>query len=470
MRKIFTIATREYRAMVATKAFLVSILMMPILMTGGFFVTTFLNKTGGATERKIVVWDGTGKLFDALKSSADRENERMEESGENSSGGNGGFNQKEKLLLEKAEFDEITDEDRIALSERIENGEIYAFVEIPKTIVSKDAIEELIRQANGKKDQTTENAAAEENKADKTAETKSSEVIFRSQNSALASSKRWFQRELSRIYTSSVLDLAGINKQIVQVSGRGIPVKGLGLFEAGSDNAEEEKEENQLKAIFLPFGVMMFMFMVIFLAAQPALESVLEEKSQKIAEVLLGSANTFQLMIGKLIGVVGGSLTVFSIYITGIVIVAVNQEYDVPFEILPWFVVFQVLGVFFFGALFMAVGASVNQLKEAQAMLIPIWMLLMCPMFVWPILVGEPNGSVAVGMSLFPPSTPTTLMLRMATGQTVPLWQPIVGLVLMIVSTLFVVHIAGRIFRVGILWQGKTPTIKEIFKWAFSTT
>ena len=468
MRKIFTIATREYRAMVATKAFLISILMMPILMTGGFFVTTFLNKTGGATERKIVVWDGTGKLFEVLKASADRENERMDESGENSSGSNGGFNQKEKLLLEKAEFDEITDEDRVALSERIEIGEIYAFVEIPKTIVSKDAIEELIRQANAKKDQANESTPTAKNTESN--ETKSSEVIFRSQNSALASSKRWFQRELSRIYTSSVLDLAGINKQVVQVSGRGIPVKGLGLFEAGSDNAEEEKEENQLKAIFLPFGVMMFMFMVIFLAAQPALESVLEEKSQKIAEVLLGSANTFQLMIGKLIGVVGGSLTVFSIYITGIVIVAVNQEYDVPFEILPWFVVFQVLGVFFFGALFMAVGASVNQLKEAQAMLIPIWMLLMCPMFVWPILVGEPNGSVAVGMSLFPPSTPTTLMLRMATGQTVQMWQPIVGLVLMVVSTLFVVHVAGRIFRVGILWQGKTPTMKEIFKWAFSTT
>ena len=216
------------------------------------------------------------------------------------------------------------------------------------------------------------------------------------------------------MYGRTVLSAAGINQDVVNVSSKGIPVKGLGLFQEGSESGEPEKEENELQAIFLPFGVMMFMFMVIFLAAQPALESVLEEKSQKIAEVLLGSANTFQLMIGKLIGVVGGSLTVFSIYITGIVIVAVNQNYDVPFEILPWFVVFQVLGVFFFGALFMAVGASVNQLKEAQAMLIPIWMLLMCPMFVWPILVGEPNGSVAVGMSLFPPSTPTTLMLRMA--------------------------------------------------------
>lgn len=469
MKKILTIAAREYRAMVATKAFLVSILMMPILMTGGFFVTTFLNKTGGAKERRIVVWDGTGKLFDALKTAADQANAKLDDESEDSqNSSNGGFNQKEKLFLEKADFDEITDQDRIAISKKIEDGEIYAFVEIPESIMSKESIEAMIKKVTANATKT--NADDASNAQEIEPEIKSPEVIFRSQNSALASAKRWFRGVLSQMYGRTVLDAAGINQDVVNVSSKGIPVKGLGLFQEGSESGEPEKEENELKAIFLPFGVMMFMFMVIFLAAQPALESVLEEKSQKIAEVLLGSANTFQLMIGKLIGVVGGSLTVFSIYITGIVIVAVNQNYDVPFEILPWFVVFQVLGVFFFGALFMAVGASVNQLKEAQAMLIPIWMLLMCPMFVWPILVGEPNGSVAVGMSLFPPSTPTTLMLRMATGQTVPMWQPIVGLVLMIASTLFVVHIAGRIFRVGILWQGKTPTLKEIFKWAFSTT
>ena len=468
MKKILTIAAREYRAMVATKAFLVSILMMPILMTGGFFVTTFLNKTGGAKERKIVVWDGTGKLFDDLKTAADQANARLDDEPEDSqNSSNGGFNQKEKLFLEKAEFDEITGQDRIAISKKIENGEVYAFVEIPKSIMSRESIDAMIKKLTA--DANTTNPNKDASKEQET-EITSPEVIFRSQNSALASAKRWFRAVLSQMYGRTVLSAAGINQDVVNVSSKGIPVKGLGLFQEGSESGEPEKEENELQAIFLPFGVMMFMFMVIFLAAQPALESVLEEKSQKIAEVLLGSANTFQLMIGKLIGVVGGSLTVFSIYITGIVIVAVNQNYDVPFEILPWFVVFQVLGVFFFGALFMAVGASVNQLKEAQAMLIPIWMLLMCPMFVWPILVGEPNGSVAVGMSLFPPSTPTTLMLRMATGQTVPMWQPIVGLVLMVASTLFVVHIAGRIFRVGILWQGKTPTMKEIFKWAFSTS
>ncbi|MEC9093087.1 MAG: ABC transporter permease, partial [Planctomycetota bacterium] len=98
----------------------------------------------------------------------------------------------------------------------------------------------------------------------------------------------------------------------------------------------------------------------------------------------------------------------------------------------------------------------------------PIWMLMMSPMMVWFIIIRDPNGTIATGMSLFPPATPTTLMLRMATGQTVPLWQILIGLLLMVLSTLLVVHVASRIFRVGILWQGKTPSLKEMLKWALS--
>ena len=214
----------------------------------------------------------------------------------------------------------------------------------------------------------------------------------------------------------------------------------------------------------------MLMFMVIFMASQPMLESVLEEKSQRIAEVLLGSANPFQLMCGKLIGTVGGSITVFLIYMSGLYFVAQNRGWMdfVPFHLMPWFVVFQILGVLFYAAIFMAVGASVSQLKEAQSMLLPVWMLLMAPLFIWIFLVQDPTGSVATWFSLFPPATPTTMMLRLATGQTIPIWQPLVGIVLTTLSTLAIVIVAGRIFRVGILWQGKTPKLSEILRWGLS--
>jgi ABC-2 type transport system permease protein len=226
--------------------------------------------------------------------------------------------------------------------------------------------------------------------------------------------------------------------------------------------------KNELADIFLPMGIMMLMFMVIFMAAQPMLESVLEEKSQRIAEVLLGSVSPFQLMSGKLIGTVSGSLTIFGIYSVGLYFISSNRGWlaNIPMELLPWFIVYQALGVVFYASIFMAVGSSVSQLKEAQSMLLPVWLVLMIPMFVWLLIIRDPNGALARWLSLFPPCASTTMVLRLATGQTVPTWQIILSLLLLIVTTLAVIVIAGRIFRVGILWQGKVPRLGEVLRWA----
>ena len=452
MSKIFTIAIREYWAMVATKAFLISIVMMPILMFGGIFAMKWLSSVGGVKERKILVYDGTGELFEPLNSTADVINALMEDanSEEAKKETKGGFGEREKYILEEVKVEEMTDAKRASISDQIRDGDYYAFVEIPKDVIKQPDLKDTLNAINEGR-------------------IPGQQITFRSQSSALSTARAWMQHSLTDIVTRKRLDAKGIDPEVVKHASQKIIVLGKGLLELDADgNPIKKKEKGELATIFMPFGVMMLMFMVIFLAAQPALESVLEEKSQKIAEVLLGSANPFQLMIGKLMGVVGGSLTVFSVYIVGIIYFASSQNYDIPYFILPWFIVFQVLGVFFFAAMFMAVGASVNQLKEAQSMLLPIWMLMMSPMMVWFVIIRDPNGAIATGMSLFPPATPTALMLRMATGQTVPLWQPIVGFVLMVVSTLIVVHIASRIFRVGILWQGKTPSLKEMFSWAFS--
>jgi ABC-2 type transport system permease protein len=175
-------------------------------------------------------------------------------------------------------------------------------------------------------------------------------------------------------------------------------------------------------------------------------------------------------MSGKLLGTVAGSLTVFAIYVSGSYFLAGYNGWTerIPFHLAPWFIVFQVLGVLFYASLFLAIGASVSQLKEAQAMLLPVWMLMMSPMFVWIFLVRDPLGPMATYFSLFPPAAPTAMMLRMATGQSIPLWQPILGAILTLIATYFIVVLAARIFRVGILWQGKTPKLTEIIKWAFT--
>ena len=214
-------------------------------------------------------------------------------------------------------------------------------------------------------------------------------------------------------------------------------------------------------------GIMMLMFMVIVLAAQPMIESVMEEKSQRIAEILLGSVSPSQLMAGKLLGCVAGSLTIVLVY--GLGALGVAQYYHVlhlvPLAIVPWFLIYQVFAVLLFGSLFMTVGACVNHLKEAQGMLIPIWLLIMFPMFVWFNVVREPTGSFALWMSLVPPATPMLMVLRMAASPDIPIWQAAVGVLILVAATGLCVFAAGRIFRIAILAQGQTPKFKQMMQW-----
>ena len=139
----------------------------------------------------------------------------------------------------------------------------------------------------------------------------------------------------------------------------------------------------------------------------------------------------------------------------------------VPLRLVPWFIVFQVLAVLLFGSIFMAIGAAVNQMKEAQGLLLPAWLVFMYPLFVWFQVVREPNGSFATWLSLVPPGVPLMMVLRIGADRAVPLWQPLLGVAIMVAFTLAVVAAAGRVFRIGILAQGKTPTLIELARWAW---
>lgn len=444
MRKIVTIAIREYKAMVGTKAFLLSIIMMPVLMLGGMFALQMLKNVGSVKERKIAVYDGTGMFAEVLQSAAKARNgtvdamlEKSEDDeGEDAMDAGPSFNKAEKFFFEVLEG-EFGDDQRVELSDRVRDQDLYAFIEIPT----------------------------------ETSQPYGAAAKFYSQDAGLSPARGWIAQVLTDAARQQRLAAAEIDLQTVEQAIAPVNVTGLGLVERTDDgNVSDAEEKDTMSAIFLPMIVMMLMFMIIFMASQPMLESVLEEKSQRIAEVLLGSANPFQLMAGKLLGSVGGSVTIFSIYAIGTYFVAQQRGMvdDFPVQLVPWFLVFQVLGVLFYASIFLAVGASVSQLKEAQSLLLPVWMLLMSPLFVWLFIVQDPTGTIATCFSLFPPATPTTMMLRMSTGQTIPLWQPILGAILTALTTLFIVILAGRIFRIGILWQGKTPKLSEIIRWGLS--
>ncbi len=224
---------------------------------------------------------------------------------------------------------------------------------------------------------------------------------------------------------------------------------------------------NMLANIFLPMGLMMLMFMMIMIGAQPLMQSVIEEKMQRIAEVLLGSVSPFELMMGKLVGMVGVSLTIATLYLCGAYYAVHRADLGsfFPSHLMWWFVLFQVLAVLMYGAMFIAIGAAVSDLKEAQSLVTPVMLVVVAPLFVWMNVVREPSSTMAVAMSLFPPATPMLMLMRQAVPPGVPVWQSLLGVCLVLLTTLLAVFCAGRIFRVGILMQGKGAKIGEMLRW-----
>lgn len=437
MRKIFTIAIREYRAMVGTRAFVISLAMMPIMMFGGLLAMDLMKRTEKVHERRIVVIDHTGELVDTLIVTAGEYNAAISSLADdkNSKNDPSPMSRADQYRLESLPPEAVDDQKRLELSQQIRDQQLYAFVEIPAHIANPDSTES---------------------------------VAFHASDATLSQARRWFTTTLNELISTRRLVAAGIDPLVVQQARKPVRVAAKGLFQqSASGKIAASAERDELTAIFLPMTVMMLMFMVIFMASQPMLESVLEEKSSRVVEVLLGSVNPMQLMTGKLLGTVGGSLTIMAVYLVGMVLAARSRglwEF-IPWELVPWFIVFQILGVLFFASIFMAIGSAVSQLKEAQAMLLPVWLLLMLPLFVWFQIIREPNGNLAFALTWIPPASPSTVLLRMATGTVIPSWQVWGALLLLVLSTTGCIYLAARIFRVGILWQGKTPRMTELLRW-----
>jgi ABC-2 type transport system permease protein len=120
---------------------------------------------------------------------------------------------------------------------------------------------------------------------------------------------------------------------------------------------------------------------------------------------------------------------------------------------------------FIFGSIFIMIGAACSDLKDAQGMMPPAMLLLMLPWLTWFAVLNAPESPIAIGLSMFPTATPFLMLLRIMLPPGPPWWQIAVSLALCGLTTIGIVYAAGKIFRTGLLMQGKPPTFGEMWKW-----
>lgn len=255
---------------------------------------------------------------------------------------------------------------------------------------------------------------------------------------------------------------------------------------------------NEIKiGIGFAFGYLIMMFIIIY--GNMVMRSVIEEKTNRIIEIIISSVKPFQLMMGKIIGTSLAGILQFLIWIVlGVVLMfslsaffggqqeavataqvsAEQAEVAMSFvdklqlyineipvaTIVISFVIFFIGGYFLYSSFYAAIGAAVDSETDSQQFLMPILMPLMLAVYVGFLTVmNDPHGTVAVVFSLVPLTSPIVMLMRIPFG--VPLWQLALSVVLLYGTFIFVVWFAAKIYRVGILMYGKKPSWKELYKW-----
>jgi len=436
MRKIWTLFKREYRASVRTKSFIISLVLVPILMGGGFAAMIIMEKNKDTNDKHFVVIDHSGLMKEPLIEALEqRNNEEI-------------FNSKNGEKTDAAFIVEFMEPDtqnpeaqRLALSERVESQELHAFMEIGPDIMYP---------------------AGEEKEA---------YLKYYSQHSFNDQIRYWFQN----VVNNNLREMRAAELNLDETQAENlmwwIDVEGMGLVTVDKKTGEQQDAEktNELQTFLVPYVLLILMFMLVMMSAIPQLVAVMEEKNEKIAEVLLGVVTPFQFMMGKVLGGIGVSLTTAAIYV-GAGVFTLNymgMESLIPVEVLPWFFIFTVLFILMVGSGMAALGATCNDNKDAQSLTFPGILPAIIPMFVIAPVIADPTGPLATTLALIPPFTPTVMVMRMASSVTIPMWQPLVGLLGVILFTIFTVWIGARIFRTAILIQGQKPTFANLYKYAF---
>ena len=223
------------------------------------------------------------------------------------------------------------------------------------------------------------------------------------------------------------------------------------------------------------------LYMVILLYGVQVMRAVLEEKTTRIVEIIISTVKPWQLMLGKILGVGAVGLTQLAIWMLCLLLLAtVGLPYLVVarpellevkelLDLLPigggivLFLAFFVTGYFLYSSLYAAVAAMCSSDEEAQQSQLPVTMLLIVPMMFLAPTMEDPNGPLATWLSFVPFFSPVLMFPRYIGGA--PLWQVGLSLVLVALTVVAVAWVAGRIYRVGILMQGKRPTLPELMRW-----
>ncbi|MGD0999703.1 MAG: ABC transporter permease [Candidatus Brocadiia bacterium] len=219
------------------------------------------------------------------------------------------------------------------------------------------------------------------------------------------------------------------------------------------------------------FAYLIVMFMSVTTVSQLLVMSLIEEKSSRVVEVLLSAVSPFELMAGKILGLVAVGLTNAAVFVAALAVFAGSTGLlKAPgVTLLTLFLAYYLLGFVMYACVFASVGAACNTLKDAQAVMMPLTLAMILPLMLAMNVAQHPDGFWAVALSIFPPTAPMFMILRIVVLPAPPWLEIVISLALLAAAAPCMVWAAAKIFRTGVLLYGKAPKLGELLRWVRSS-
>lgn len=432
MNHLSLIIKREYLTKVRNKSFIIMTFLSPLIFVGIFGLVGYLSSVNNDTIRTINVLDESGVFLDDLKSSP------------------------------HLKYNILFDTDLESAKIKTEEDDVYGLLYIPKT----DSLEELSKR-----------------------------ITFYSPDTPSLTTMSTLSDMLEVKVNTLKLREAGIDSETI---------KKLRLRVDINQQTFKGQETSKIGAgLKLAFGgaagYLLFMFIIIY--GNMIMRSVIEEKTSRVIEVIISSVKPRLLLLGKILGTTLAGITQFAIWVILIFILMtvvssifgvdtstmsptqqalqansdaavqdiytqiIMEIYNLPIvNLIVMFILFFIGGYLLYASLYAAVGAAVDSETDTQQFMMPIIMPLIIAVYVGFFTVIEnPHGSISQVFSYIPFTSPVVMLMRIPFG--VPLWQQLISVAILFGTFIFIVWIAAKIYRVGILMYGKKPSYKEILKW-----
>jgi ABC-2 type transport system permease protein len=460
--KTAQVAKREFLATVLTKAFLIGVLVLPVMLTVMVPVATML------ISNKAPMVKGSVAIIDK-------------------SGGKDGLAMQEVLRLftpdaideqqkyrAKEEGEQVADQAEKTLGKDRAAGVRSATAMIPAAEAPQITAEPMAPNADVEpiKQQLLEGTASDGSRL----------AIVVIAPDAVEPAQGKSQFGTFDLFVKPRLDLRAqhlirdqVRKGIInarlthngQDPGKVIAMTTLQVPEAKTWTKSGEKASGELQQIMMPLAFMMLLWISVFTGGQFLMTSTIEEKSTRVMEVLLSAVSPMQLMTGKIVGQMSAGFVILLIYsgmgVTSLFFFARSDLIDV--HMLGFLAVFFFIAFFTIAAMMAAVGSAVTDIHEAQALMMPVMMVVMVPMLLMMPIIYNPNGRMATVMSFLPPISPFVMVLRLSSNQPPPMWQAFTAIGIGLVTVYVAMKAAAKIFRIGVLMYGKPPNFATLIKW-----